>query len=839
MRSSFVLVALLVAVASASAAPEPLVEQVRKSIDKAKTYLIAQRGNWENDAVAAQRPGGCTALALLALLNAGVEPSDPVIVKGLEYLRKVPQTFTYVVALRVMVLCRLNDKNYQADIQSDVDWLTDPWYDTDPDTKKRTKKRGPIAFHGWTYQQDNAIPDASNTQYALLALHEARVAGIPIDPDVWKSIRDYYVNTQTSSGSYGYHWNWAKHEIAESPLSRTGGASFSMSTAGLCGLIIAGNDLNANRETPNGDGTWKNCGKYEEDRYVTKALDWMGVNFPATDGRIEQEVSPYYTWYGIERAGRLTGMRFIGKHDWYRVGCEWLVSKKLSDGSWPGRSTVGGSIVNTSFALLFLSKGRTPILISKLTHLPENDWNNDRADARNLVDFATRELFKGKPMGWQVFNASEADRGRTGDDLAAELLQSPIAYFNGHKAPSFKNGNEIDMLEEFVLNGGVILAEACCGSKDFDTGFHEMIEKRKLFRDEKNFPNMELKQLDENHAVWTAAGPKFAVSPANRRRFPLWGIEMGCKTVVIYSPNDLSCRWESNQFADKGDNQIAFNIGVNIIAYATGLEPPKDRLTLMQLKDESAEPIDVPRGFLKVGLVIHKGDFKVAHEAMPNLLRELRSKSGLDVSLKVEEVDPTRREILDYRFLYMHGRKNFALPKNKLDNLHFNLEHGGLLFADACCGSPEFDTSFQHFILDLWPKAKLEQIPLKDPLFSEDLNGTAITSVRCRRKVEGKTDAEYQNYEPFLQGVKIGGRWVVIYSRWDIGCAWRSIARRTAWGTITTAPCVWVGRRCCITSVRELFSRELLRALTSARKSSRLNEGGQYHLISNNPRNVK
>ena len=38
----------------------------------------------------------------------------------------------------------------------------------------------------------------------------------------------------------------------------------------------------------------------------------------------------------IERAGRLSGQRFLGGQDWYRVGCEYLVSTQRRDGSWQG-----------------------------------------------------------------------------------------------------------------------------------------------------------------------------------------------------------------------------------------------------------------------------------------------------------------------------------------------------------------------------------------------------------------------------------------------------------------------------------------------------------------------
>ncbi len=767
---AFVTAAVLLTPASLPAAEppkEPLVEQVDKAIKKGKEYLIGQQtrdGDWEKDGLVGRYSGGCTALALLSLLNAGVEPSDPVIRKGLKELsneNKYPLKSTYVVGLQTMVYCLAGyDKQH---IEKNVQWLIE------------ARRMDGNKLLGWTYDKTTARPDASNTQYAVLGLHEARLAGIEIKREVWDSIRDYYLNTQTGSGGYGYVWDWGTNTIAGGE-----GPRFTMTTAGLCGLLTAGVELNPGRETPNGDGTWKNCGNYVENERVVRSLDWLTKHFPSAD-RLAGEPYVYYALYGIERAGRLTGMRFLGEHDWYRAGCEFLVGRQNRDGSWHGAGESGGAIISTSFSLLFLSKGRTPILVSKLTHegvgqregVPirlrakgeRTDWNNDRNDARHLVEFAGRELFDRKPMGWQVFNASEADPGRSADDLAAELLQSPVAYFNGHLAPDFSD-KEKDMLKTFASNGGVIFAEACCGSKEFDKGF------RALMKDKRLFPDQELQELDGSHPIWTASG-KFPISPRDQRRFPLYGIQSGCKTVVIYSPNDLSCRWESNQFADKGDNELAFKIGANVIAYATGLEPPKPRLTHVEVAPDASSEPKVPRGFLKVGLLKHEGDFNAAAQAMPNLMLELREKSGLDVALKSEEVSPAKADVANYKFLYMHGRKNFAIAADKLGDLRFNLEHGGLLFADACCGSKTFDESFRKFIGNVWPdgKYKLEPIPVTDELYGKDLNGKAIKTVLCRHETAGQRDTRYREYEPFLEGVKVHGRWAVIYSKYDIGCA--------------------------------------------------------------------
>src|SRR4029077_88736 len=133
--------------------------------------------------------------------------------------------------------------------------------------------------------------------------------------------------------------------------------------------------------------------------------------------------------------------------------------------------------------------------------------------------------------------------------------------------------------------GGIILAEACCGQQQFDGGFRQLMTEL--------FPKNPLRKLAPEHAIWKA----HAIVPPGA--FPLEGIDYGCKTVVIYSPRDLSCLWEANQF-ESGRGQLAFRLGGNIIAYATGMEPPKVRLTPVEFIANDQEGKQIPRGYMKV-----------------------------------------------------------------------------------------------------------------------------------------------------------------------------------------------------------------------------------------------
>ena len=735
----------------------PLVDRVKKAIDKGVAYLRGVEGNHGNMEVEVisrlTGQGGTTSLAMLSLLHAGVPPTDPLMQRCLKYERDLKPERTYQVGLQTMVYALAGQVEDKDRIQQNVDWLI----------AAGVRQNGKL--QGWGYSSKASPADFSNSQYALLGLHEGFVAGASIKADAWQEFVDLYAASQKGGGwAYRRGPDYAKLNADDFRFKDNfGDNTLTMTIAGLCSMYIATGDLKTARQDRPPDCDGKDCGVFAQDEHIAEALKWLEDHMPRSADAIGRMAHTYYALYGIERAGRLSGQRFLGGNDWYRLGCEYLVDAQKADGSWvsPANQTGEASpIIATSFALLFLSKGRTPVLISKLAYGPDDslDWNRHPYDARNLTDFCSRELFKKQPLGWQVFDprrGGDLDDART-RELIPELLQSPIVYISGHKSPALALRGMKQLLHDYVENGGFILAEACCGSGDFDRGF------RQAMQDVFDTP---LQRLDPTHPVWTASGKFYSSS----KDFELWGIEQGCKTVVIYSPNGLSCWWDGNYSAAKGKSGEAFKLGANIVAYATGLEPPKPRLTqvdVLRVDDQRKEP----RGYFKAAQLKHDGDWTPAPRAMAYLMQEM-GKLGVDSAQQRAEVHPLQANLVDYRFLYMHGRGNFSYDQAAIKRLRFHLEKGGLLLADACCGSEQFTQAFRRMIGQMWPDKKLEPIPLKDELYSEELNGAAITKVRCRHEHDGKRDKEPEVYDPELEGIRINGRWAVIFSRYDIGCA--------------------------------------------------------------------
>jgi hypothetical protein len=486
-----------------------------------------------------------------------------------------------------------------------------------------------------------------------------------------------------------------------------------------------------------------NCGVGGFNPNLQRGIDWLAANFAVGQNFPMGQQWKHYYLYGLERAGRLAGIRFFGRNDWYRVGADELVrTQDRLTGFWRGAQE--NQIVATSFALLFLAKGRSPVLVNKLRHAPRGDWNNDTDDIRNIVNTVSRDWKT--LLTWQVVDPSVAS--------VADLLQAPIVFFNGHKAPDL-DAVARQNLRDYVEQGGFIFADACCSSPEFDQGFKKLMQV--IFPEE----GFKLRPLSEDHPVWRA---KHLLTPDV---YPLWGIEHGCRTVVIYSPKDLSCYWNQAEHSPTNTAVIlATKIGQNVIDYATGKELPADKLSVREVHDFKADA--AKRGALRIAKLRHAGQWNVAPLAVPNLMDSLRRPPlSFDVVIQHKELFPTDPALVYYPLIYLHGRAAFSFTKDDLDALRKHIEPGGgTLFADAACGSPAFDAAFRRFVTELFPddSNKLVPIPPNDELFTEKVGFDLRESQYTKAAGGGK---DY----PQLEGIKINGHWAIIYSKYDIGCA--------------------------------------------------------------------
>ena len=142
-------------------------------------------------------------------------------------------------------------------------------------------------------------------------------------------------------------------------------------------MVIAGDVLHEPDAKVSGDqidGCYR-APSEDQDR-IDSGIEWLRRHFtvqanpPTTPA--DAGLWHYYYLYGLERAGRLTARRKIGEYDWYREGANYLVQAigtVVSRSSWKGRGHAEtDEDLATSLALLFLSKGRWPVLMAKVQY---------------------------------------------------------------------------------------------------------------------------------------------------------------------------------------------------------------------------------------------------------------------------------------------------------------------------------------------------------------------------------------------------------------------------------------------------------------------------------------
>src|SRR5208337_545518 len=274
-------------------------EDVERAIRDGLRYLKQEQradGSW--DEVSQPAKTGTTSLVTLALLTAGEKPDSPSIRKALAHLRRFgPEDLrsTYAIALQTMVFAAVGpDPRDMVRIAENVSWL---------ESAQIKPPRKPPGC--WTYSSSNSTQpgDNSNTQYALLGLNAASEVGVPVKAEVWALARLYWEKTQRRDGGWGYH---AGDQFSTS----------SMTCAGVSSLVITGSKQFRGTEYLQGT-LIRNCGQGAASPNLQYAIDWLGANFSVGQNFPMGQQWKHYFLYGLERAGRLAGIRFFGQHDWY------------------------------------------------------------------------------------------------------------------------------------------------------------------------------------------------------------------------------------------------------------------------------------------------------------------------------------------------------------------------------------------------------------------------------------------------------------------------------------------------------------------------------------------
>jgi len=658
-----ILMTLVAAVAATALVPPAAFavtdDDVLKAIERGKEFLIGLQhpdGSWpEVKFETAPTPCGHTEMALFTLVAIGLHPNRETVAKGLDAVIARKLDYNYAIAFRTMALARLQntfaaDKRdlIRAALKSDAMWLMRTQGEMGGwsyDTTKQAHRLGPY--------------DLSNAQMTILALREATLAGIEVPNAIWKNAQDLYCRAQFTDGAWDYRE--AKYLA---PNSTKGYGS--MTAAGLASLFITSDNLDPGRGCPCKNGV-SNKTVSDLDRKIDSALDWMEKNFdaagnPKAKNWGKEGFFPYWL-YSVERVGAAAGYKYFGQRNWYKEGADMIVNCQRPDGAWMGGL---GPVADTCFCLLFLYKGRAPILFNKLQY--KGDWNLHRRDIANLTAYSER--VKEQPFHWQIVKLSAP---------LAELHDAPILYITAEAPPPFTEG-EREKLRAFTDTGGTILFEASCGNPVARRWFIQFAKQV--------WPEWPLKTIGPEH-------PTYCDPYALKQRPEIMGIHDGVRTMVFFAVEDVSCQWTTKALAGR---EYLFQWGVNLFTYATDHQPLRAKLSATEPTKAdryTATPRKGAKDTLQVARLKYDGAWNVGrnYRLFDNLASRLSKNAG--ITLKVEEDGLKAADLGARDAAYLTGAGPITLAEAERDALKQYLAKGGFLWAEAAGGSAAFDQAMK------------------------------------------------------------------------------------------------------------------------------------------------
>jgi hypothetical protein len=727
------LCALTLAVPCFPATPE----EVDKAVQKGQEFLyskLGKDGTWEEvpkpelstakegkwTDLKARQWGGITSIATYALLASGENPQEAKLKPAIDFLSKANIHSTYGLGLSSQVwLLTPASAQTRAVMAHDVQMID----------SGMIKKGVDAGFYGyWTGSklgtdeahwstaagyapQPKGWHDLSNSQYAILGMWALDQAGAEVPTEFWKTADAAWKKAQEADGSWKY--NSGKEPSA------------AMTAAGIATLFIT-QDYTAT-------DTWSACRGGAPTPQIDKGMEWM-------DKAIEKVVEDgdFYTMYGIERIGVASGRKYIGAIDWYQRGADTLVHKQKKDGSW------GGGIPDTCFSMLFLSRGRAPIMMNKLQYeTPRaiagvtNVWAERPRDVANLARWSGRQLEH--DLNWQIVNMEVSP-----DDLH----DAPVLYISGSQQLAFSPA-KLAKMREFVEQGGMILGNADCGKQEFIKSFTRLGADL--------FPRYEFRQLPPNHPIYTheqypATGWK--VRPT------VLGLTNGVREFMVLLPDsDPSRAWQTQN--DRTHEEL-FQLGADIFLYAID---KKNLLNKGETYIVNPDPKIVATKKIKIARLMAGPNPDPEPGGWRRLAAIMHNREKIDLNLF--DTKAGDGSLIAARIAHLTGTTSFKLTDAARLEIKTFVQSGGTLIIDAAGGSAEFASSAENELRQMFGPAATEleaPLPMTSPLYNQ--MGHQIMNASYR--VFARQTLPRGTKTPLIRGITFGNKIRVFLSPVDI-----------------------------------------------------------------------
>ena len=651
-------------------------EAIGQAIQRAVNNLIAQFQNGKlhgggnrNDAYQT----GLDALCVYALLQSSYAIKDERLnPKGLFIrdligkMKAMPADngpATYARGIRATALALLNRPEDKPALQQDVSYLLNSQIDGAYTYQaRRGGYPGGMRGFGW---------DNSNSQYGLLGVWSGAEVGIEVNNTYWAAVENHWTRCQLQDGSWDY-----------GGFGRGGNGRLSMSLAGCASLFVTHDWLDAPK-------IGAQVGREPFSKALAKGLAYLET------GDHSLNINGGYTLYGLERVGLASGFKFFGNHEWYRELARISIRDQEMDGGW-------GDEIETAYHLLFLARGRHPVLMNKLRY--DGYWANRPRDVANLARFGAKELER--PLNWQVVPIT---RDWT------DWMDSPILYIASHAAAKFSD-EEIKKIRSFVQAGGLLFTQADASQSEADEWAQDLAKKL--------FPLYEMKDLNDQHEIFNIL---YKPSPHPKLR----GVSNGARLFMVHAPTDITQHWQMRQ---EKSRRGMFELGINLFLYAAGKGDLRNRISSPYIPPQGT----AGGGSVKIVRLKYAGNWDPEPMAWTRFSRYFQRATDVGVDVSSIEMDQLSPELAG--FAHWTGTDAYTATSAEIAAIRKFVEAGGVLLIDPCGGSSEFFESARSALLKAFPETRAQFLSKTHPLLSASgpgMDDLALPQVRPYTKARG------------------------------------------------------------------------------------------------------
>lgn len=693
-------------------------------IERAKAYLykVQQNGLWEPSTnLSPEADGGLTALATYALLAAGENPQDPRLAKAVAYLKTLQSPNVYVQGMRAQIWSYLPENFQRQKLVNENAQLI-----------ISQMKTAPASRGMWYYPKTDPIAyDHSISQYGVLGLWALQQDGAEIDSRIWEIMDQKWRADEDPDGGWAYKLHTSGDE---------GTDTISMACAGAASLFITTGYVHAMEA--------RNCDGNLHDENIEHALHYITSNFNhVIDGSPREKILTYYSLYGIERVADASGLKYFGNVNWFGAGTKFLTAAQSRDGSWGNEADIFThnlrNIPDTCFGLLFLVHGNAPVVVNKLSYTsampkqkdPSAWWNQRPRDMFNLTHWLGAQTES--IVNWNVVSLTTPD---------AELHDAPVLYIASSVPPAFSD-DEKDKLRRYIQDGGMILANADCGARNFTEAFEKAMEEL--------LAPCRFRELPADHPIFT--NQQF---PARKwgNKPKLRGLSNGVRELVVLIPQqDFARAW---QIPFQG-NITAYGAGADIIEYAcdrVGITEPRAPYHV------EPDPNIKPTRTIHLARLEYDGNWQPEPGGWRRMASILHNDDKAELVIDPVELGQGKLSPDMDKVASLTGTEDPKLTPIQWKELKSYAERGGTLLIDAAGGSSTFANAMEVAFPSAFGAAAAQfnqPASEDDPIYPPKLGEVGIYRSYAKR-VLGNLRA------PELRVMKIDKRNAVIFSRLDL-----------------------------------------------------------------------